>query len=511
MTSITDRGLTALRGALQSRPEADDEHFARARAECAVVTEQYRMTQEISESPTRDLSEPAPGEIVVTIPYDGRKYFTRQAADDVALMGEQLSGDASVIAGHLVLAPSLRASANRSLALSDARAVIPLRVPVSGPSLGSPETLVDDTQTCVLEHKYAISQPPLAPISVKIEPKDPDTVEDVHDIRAMLRSDVERAVELLRSRSSFQHYLAFLITVRLDLPRRTGSAAGGDDDELRPVVRRVELEWPTITALDAQVLHIANEPEERQRKVIYDPQTQLLVWTDVRLIRDKSDADMGPDIDTYVSPPMLLLAMSPGQLYKAECVAAHVDIEIPDYLLSGLDVRMFSATGQPASLQPKLRTLIHSDVSLYLADRFATREMSPWQHLYFGEVKPDTDRINDVVTVLGDCGYRLDPEPPVLAAAPSGAIKRVLRASRREGPANVELVLFIEGEERETVRTRGVGDTGDGDQFRSKLQSGEIRLFVQGYHPRDSQVVVRDINRIDEELRQRYARAGQPE
>ncbi len=510
MTSIADRGITALRGALQSRPEANGEHFARAVAEHAVITEQYEMTQEVSGNPTRNVAAPSPGRIVVTFPYDGRRHFTQEAVDDVALMGEPLSGDRSVLTGHVVLAPSLYASTSKSLNLSDARTVIPLRVPVSGPSLSGPEALIDDTQACVIEHEYETPPPELVPVSVRMEPEDPDTVEGKlgQHLEVVLKSTelAEEAVELLRSRASFHHYLAFDVEVRLDLPRRTGSAANESVPALQPVLRRVELEWPTLTALDAQALHVQTDPEE-QRQVIYDPEHKRLAWTDVRLTQVERAVGTGPDTDTYVSPPMLLLAMSPGQLYKAECVVAHMNIEIPDFLLSGLDARMFSATGQ-RTRDPRLRTLIRSEVSLYLADRFATRVMSPWQHLYFDEVKPDPDRINDVVTALRDCGYSLDFGPRDLGAKP-GAIRQALRASRREGPTKVELVLLIEGEEHETVRTRGVGDAAGGDRFRSTLQTGEMRLFVRGYHPRDSDVVVRDINRLDEEIRQRYAQQRQ--
>jgi hypothetical protein len=229
MASIADRGITALRGALQSRPQADGEHFARALAECAVVTEHYEMTQEVSGNPTRDLSEPCPGRIAVTFPYDGRNYFTQEALDDVELMGESLSGDVSVIAGHVVLAPSLDASANRSLDLGEARAVIPLRIPVSGPSISGREALIDDTQACVIEHEYETSKPALVPLSVTMEPEDPDTAEGKigQQLQVMLKSSehVKEAVDLLRSRASFRHYLAFSVSVRLTLPRRTGSSA----------------------------------------------------------------------------------------------------------------------------------------------------------------------------------------------------------------------------------------------------------------------------------------------
>src|SRR5215470_18455438 len=54
--------------------------FARALPEKAKVTETYEVDQVISVNPRRTQGKQHTGRIEITVPYDGQRYFTRQAA-----------------------------------------------------------------------------------------------------------------------------------------------------------------------------------------------------------------------------------------------------------------------------------------------------------------------------------------------------------------------------------------------------------------------------------------------
>jgi hypothetical protein len=80
--------------------------FARAMPERAKVTETYEVDQVISVNPQRTRGKQHTGRIEITVPYDGLRYFTRQAARDVerARGGSRPAADPDATVGHLVLA-----------------------------------------------------------------------------------------------------------------------------------------------------------------------------------------------------------------------------------------------------------------------------------------------------------------------------------------------------------------------------------------------------------------------
>src|SRR5689334_11426269 len=97
------RNLSMLRSL---RPRGDDTLYARATPQKIELTETYSVEQEISRNPAIQQVGEGTGRIEVSVPYDGRDHFTRQAVADVerAVGTRGDIGDRQATIGHLLLA-----------------------------------------------------------------------------------------------------------------------------------------------------------------------------------------------------------------------------------------------------------------------------------------------------------------------------------------------------------------------------------------------------------------------
>jgi hypothetical protein len=78
--------------------------YVRAFLERAEITEEYSVAQEISQNPATRQGDTPAGRIELAMPYDGHKFFTRAAADDVThQMAPHSQPDSSAVIGHLLL------------------------------------------------------------------------------------------------------------------------------------------------------------------------------------------------------------------------------------------------------------------------------------------------------------------------------------------------------------------------------------------------------------------------
>jgi hypothetical protein len=120
------------------------------------------------------------------------------------------------------------------------------------------------------------------------------------------------------------------------------------------------------------------------------------------------------------------------------------------------------------------------------------------QQLHFDEVIPSEMRIDDIKTALENLGFRVvDPWPN------RGPEDRWLWAERAEGPDTLRLDLYVEGKRHKARRQRRVPG---GVTYRTDLDSGELRIYIYGALPRDSQQVVQEMNALRRALRERFDR-----
>ena len=77
-------------------------------------------------------------------------------------------------------------------------------------------------------------------------------------------------------------------------------------------------------------------------------------------------------------------------------------------LLSGLDARLYDATGKLRG-HPRVarQSLVTTKFELTLDDAFARRTLSPHQQLHFDEVIPAETRIDDIMMALKNLGFKV--------------------------------------------------------------------------------------------------------
>jgi hypothetical protein len=142
---------------------------ARARLESARIEERYQYSQEISlNAAVREVGEPT-GLIKLVLPYDGEKYFTRQAYRDVvgARNGGASPADEAIV-GFLALTGFEKTGLEEPLGLQANFGSVPIRVRLpSPPGPGEDEQLLADGTACVLSQKHTPERPVSASASTK--------------------------------------------------------------------------------------------------------------------------------------------------------------------------------------------------------------------------------------------------------------------------------------------------------------------------------------------------------
>jgi hypothetical protein len=195
----------------------------------------------------------------------------------------------------------------------------------------------------------------------------------------------------------------------------------------------------------------------------------------------------------YTSPMMQLRIGHPGELFTAEVLKMHAEVEIAGYLLSGLEARVFDATGNAdhRPQMPKLITSVNVDTDFYVADIFAKRDFLPYQQFIFDDVIPNEMRITDISTVLRNAKFQVEhKEHPGNRENPSSP-KWLLSAHRLQGPDRLELLIAVEGEKYVLDREQIMGNN-------------RIKISVLGALAHDHFDLTREMNHLQQALRDRF-------
>lgn len=452
--------------------------YARAVLGSAKIEERYFYEQEISRNPHGMMSQPPKGKIELTLPYDGERYFTRQAYADIIRLYSPTDGDARALVGYLALTGYGQTNLGGLLDLGETYGSIPITVPVPAAS-GQPGYLIADRTSRVFSWEYVprTDRIKVRPVTVDIELADPDSSS------FSAREGKDGMAEEIKQQVSFRPELLLRMTILLHAP-------GASEEAVSAEVKKVTVTWPTITSLRSLSLTVNGE----DHLVRYNPGDGCLEWSKVAMTLSP-DAPAG-DMQTYTSGVMELRIPEPGELYQERNLTGTVEVKMGK-LLSGMEARLYSATGS-IRRQPRLKldTYISTEFDLILGDAFARRELTPYQHFHFDEVIPNEMRISDIKVALGNRGFKVtDPWPE------SGTEGRWLRAERLVGPDTMRLDLFVEGTLHKATRDSRVPG---GVTYRSNLDSGEIRIYIRGRLRRDSQPVIHEMNALRRALHERF-------
>lgn len=482
------RSLFSVLATGRAGPSAGDRLFARAHPEHVTVTECHHYEQEISRNPSIDRVGAPTGRIEIVVPFDGADHFTRQACADVAPTVEAGGKDPrNAVIGHLAFTGHQHTDLGAVLGLDDSYGALPIEIPIVGRDApGGWHELRRDRQAGVIWHEYRPDPGLLEvyPVKVQIDLLDPDTLGG-----AITTQDAPDLVHVSQQ-PNFRPFLWLRVRVALTIPWRS------DRPEPSPVINRISLDWPTITSL--HVLKV-EEPDAAggERPITYNPVARTIEWRDVPMRANDQRRD---DELRFISDAMVVSIRQPGELYRQPSLDGAVEIEIPDYLLSGMRTRLFDCAGRLVDDRLRERSKLTSRVHVILGEAFARRKLMPHQHLHFDEVIPEQGRIADIENALADRGFDVTFRE---MSEPGGASRWHGRAKRAEGPETMNLIILVEGSHHETERT--VHKPG-GHSYTSKLPSGELKVFMYGELPRASRAVTREMNALHAAVRDRFDR-----
>lgn len=457
---------------------------ARARLESAVIKERHYCRQEISLNPSLRVQRAPSGHVKFVLPFDGEKYFTRQAYSDAMRACDRgADSNTGALVGFLGLTGHEKTDLSNMLGLEERHAwPIVVQLPPARDE-HQVDALLADRSASVVSCDYRPTQSFSADVLIEIN--DPDT----SDIPPEPPSVTER-VHIMRQ-IDFKPGLSLSMTVQLIAP-------SGLTDGAAAKVAGVFIGWPTRTSLRSLELHIAGQAQSFR----YNPERAGgggLEWRDVPMTAVPPPP--GGEFRVFRSPPMILSIPRPGELYQQERLGGEVEVTI-DRLLSGTHARLFDSTGKQCQ-HPRLETetIVATEFSVLLEDAFARRTLSPCQQMHFDEVIPDPMRLDDIMTALRTRGFRVDGPQPVTTPPGADSEGWWLRAQRPHGPDQLEMLLYVEGTRYRTRRERQVAG---GMKYDTSVDSGELRIYAYGWLPRDSRLVVREMNDLRRALHERF-------
>lgn len=471
--------------------------FARALPSSICVTEQFTYYADVSGNPHTERRQIPTGLIEVIVPYDGEKHFSRQAIRDVSRQLRQMPDTQrqkriEVRIGHIGLTNHPRTDLEERLNLSFHHNILPLDIPVKGNGIQSSDDLRNDRHACQITYDYSPEWPESTPFKLTANLFDEEIIRQalmgVEKEQQELTTTLETVAREVAQQVGFSRSLIFTFDLELALPGRIGRAK----DDNPPMVACMALEWPVATS--HRLVHLLVGREDRL--VVYNPERGVIEWGDIPFeSRGKAE---GTDLYVYRTPPINLLVDQPGELYRRDQLSGEVRIEIPR-LFSALHLAYFGAEGRKKDADMESRTILTTDLTLYLEDLFERKMFSPYQHLQFEGVVLDEMRVTDIVTLLEDQGFT--PHYQKLTAKRSGMQRYLVEGIRSEGPGQLVLWMLVEGSRSRTTRRKQIPG---GQVFTTELETGNVVIYMRGQLRRDSARLVSVMNEIQTLLKERF-------
>lgn len=465
--------------------------FARGFPSICKIVETYSYKQEISRNPSKEAIKHPGGDMEIVMPYDGYRYFPRKAYQDIKKQAKSIKSkriDAQI--GHLVLSNYSNVSLKNIPEFIEHYDSIPLKIPVEmDEDIPDANLLCNDNYSAVIGHQYLPAWPELIPINVDMDLFDEEQL-SVYDLK-QLKERLSDVTKEISNQVSFRRNLLLEMNIKINLPLELVP------DDLKPRIKNISVTWPTITSF--QMLNI--EINNKSVPFKYNPVDHCLEWRNI----DLNPGMISPGINsiTYYSPSIFLAIGQPGELYRQVALAARVEVEIPDMLLSGMKARLFDAVGKLVhNKKPDLMTKLIIDSEMILDDAFARRTFYPCLHLHFDEVIPDEMRLADIRTTLADRGFDINFDEGIQLNNP-GDLKRFILAKRSEGPNSMHLWITVEGQRFKTERQVQVQG---GQTYKSTLESGLMKIYIRGELKGDNQSLTREMNIIQSMLHDRFER-----
>ena len=470
--------------------------YARARPRELKITETYTYKHELARQPGQSELNKPEGKIEITIPYDGYHSFHRHAFLDVKKQAKQRrlkAGPLNACIGHLAFTNYKKIDLSPVKEFIPQFDTLPLNIQARGKVFKHLEQLCEDQYSAVLKFEYLPASPEVNPVELRFQLLD----EDLISVAANGQSP--QNLKMIADKISRQvHFLPFLlleIEVRLNLPHKLPA-------DSKPKITQFALKWPIIPSPDSFELKINPKSEFvenysigphflRDEPIRYNPVNASLEWKNVAF--NASEVRTKSGFETYTSEKIYLEIKQPEVFFEKETLSGQLKIEIPGYLLSNLQTRLFNARGKlTRTPTPALKTELKLDFTLNLGDIFAHRKFTPYYQFQFDEIVLDEMRVANIHSTLSDRGFQINQEKK-LESNDTNHTQYIILASRIEGPHTFDLWIVLDGEPIETERK---AEIKGGTDYKSKFDSGRMKVYVRGQAKTDYRLLWREINTV---------------
>lgn len=493
---------------------ADRTIFARALPEAVRITETYSYQQIIARNSVQDAVGKPKGELKVTVAYDGQRSFAREAWLDVRQQGLQETADGQeqqALIGHLAFSNTGRTRLGQVVDLRGQFNTVPIQVPVAHPMLEHLDHLVDGQHVWEAKIEYAVDEPATWPIKVGLAVQDEAGANPVFE-EARIHSGSPADSDLIKA--AIRHLvnpqaLMLLMRVKVNLP------VGVMGEDLQPEISKVRVNWPRFTSLSAfEVLNESKRDGDKRPNPLphrFDAVNRALEWTKVAMSATGPATSTG--MRNYDSPAMSLSIQVPTDLRieydeqrsppndtLSEALTGEVQVEVPGWLMSGLQVRLFDGAGRLVEQPPlHLKTVLKTSFTVNLDDALTRRVLTPRLQLFFDQVIPDDLRMLDIRTALADRGFQIYQDEPI--SLPERDFGHYLLAMRTEGSDKLIMLVVVEGK---TYTTRREARIPGQQRYTSVFESGALRVHMIGVLPSDGRALIREMNRLQQALHARF-------
>ena len=453
--------------------------FARVFPKSIKINEKYSYRATLNYTPQIEDESPPSGEIEILIPYDGERYYSRQAANDIKRQSARPTGDNQVRIGYLGLEryKDLKEPPKFNIAYD----VATLDLNIHTQKLPAANELEGNPHVCRMIYPYEPKSPKLKPVWINIEPEEenigPFTPEELWQLfeKAPLDANQRRSLEVvaqqLRQPNRLHHNLVFWLQPILNLNEPIGSA----NDKKPPTVTRVALKWPVTVAHHHATLtpNTQAKPGENNQG-IYNPEQSAIEWRNLAMAwRQKSDKQ---GLHLYKTAKLKLMIEEPGELYQTPHIDGTIEIELPR-TLSGFQVEHFGASGQRSeservTIEAKTKFTISFELDLeYL---FAKQRFILHQHRHFPGMVLDNMRVDNIKRVLEQHGFTTRTQ--MLSA--HGAYRRDLIVGyQTENRTPSWVWCLVEDEATFATHDKAIAREHN---YHNQFETGHMDLYLRG-------------------------------
>ncbi|MDJ0729258.1 MAG: hypothetical protein QNJ33_04620 [Crocosphaera sp.] len=502
--------------------------YARAVPKAIHLTETYCYEKYISTNESLEPAEKPQGKIEVIIPYDGQEYFGQRAIQDVAQQITSRNGEINALIGHLAMSHYDNTNLDNLLSQNQKYETIPLQIPVFNNTISHLSKLKEDKHLCLLSHEYHPDLPEFKPINVEIE-----ILDDYH----LLLNEYEELTSLDRFGKIDQRNPTKIIEIAQSIRTQVKSGFSGNNNSLKgklfifikiqifidfssiglsdefrltkyPQVKQLSIEWPTITSFRAFDLKHIYKNKTLAENIRYNSLNKSFEWfaksdvngKDIPLVMQRNVNSSRNHRQNY-EILMLMGIVQPGELYQETNLRGTIEVEIPELLLSGLQARFYgfsnNQVGRANLEMTQLKTRIITNFQLDINEAFKKRTRSTAQELIFENVLSNEDNLRIILRVLNSQGFSYQYKD--LYDSNSNRTLWLITAERQEGIEKMTLWMVIDGEEKTTV----VKDTKGNVEEQTGDKKGQVKMYFLGSLPRNSYTLIRRMNALQEELRQK--------